>query len=150
MVLLGIAMFGGVGWAAPEVLNYSGKISVSGQPYTGQAYFKFALVNGAGTVSYWSNDGNFTTPQEPAQSVAATVSEGVYTIRLGDAALAGMQALPGQIFRDHSDAHLRIWFAQSASEPFELLSPDHAIGAVPYALNGSLAAGNSSSGNVSN
>ena len=102
-VLLGIVMFGGLGWSAPEVLNYSGKISVSGQPYTGQAYFKFALVNGAGTVSYWSNDGNFTTPQEPAQSVAATVSEGVYTIRLGDAALPGMQALPGQVFRDHSD-----------------------------------------------
>ena len=136
MVLLGLALFGGVGWAAPEVLNYSGKISVSGQPYTGQAYFKFALVNGTGTVSYWSNDGNFTDPQEPAQSVAATVSEGVYTIRLGDAALAGMQALPGQIFRDHSDAHLRIWFSQSPNGPYDLLSPDQAVGSVPYALNG--------------
>ena len=61
-----------------------------------------------------------------------------------------MQMIPDQIFKDHNDAHLRIWFAQSASGPFELLSPDQAIGAVPYALNGSLAAGNSSSGNVSN
>ena len=61
-----------------------------------------------------------------------------------------MQAIPDLIFKDHNDAHLRIWFAQSASGPFELLSPDQAIGAVPYALNTNVAAGNSSSGNVSN
>ena len=61
-----------------------------------------------------------------------------------------MQAIPDLIFKDHNDAHLRIWFAQSANGPFELLSPDQAIGAVPYALNTNVAAGNSSSGNVSN
>ena len=137
-------------WAAPQVLNYSGKISVSGQPYTGQAYFKFALINRAGTVSYWTNDGNFTLIQEPPTAVAVTLTDGVYSVPLGNASLANMQMIPDQIFKDHNDAHLRIWFAQSASGPFELLSPDQAIGAVPYALNGSLAAGNSSSGNVSN
>ena len=137
-------------WAAPQVLNYSGKISVSGQPYTGQAYFKFALINRAGTVSYWTNDGNFTLIQEPPNAVAVTLTDGVYSVPLGNASLANMQMIPDQIFKDHNDAHLRIWFAQSASGPFELLSPDQAIGAVPYALNGSLAAGNSSSGNVSN
>jgi PIN domain nuclease of toxin-antitoxin system len=50
---------------------------------------------------------------------------------LGNASLANMQAIPDLIFKDHNDAHLRIWFAQSASGPFELLSPDQAIGAVP-------------------
>ena len=54
-ILLGFAGFCQSIWSAPQVLNYSGKISVSGQPYTGQAYFKFALVNRAGTVSYWTN-----------------------------------------------------------------------------------------------
>ena len=137
-------------WAVPQVLNYSGKISVSGQPYTGQAYFKFALVNREGTVSYWTNDGNFTLIQEPPTAVSVTLTDGVYSVPLGNASLANMQMIPDQIFKDHNDAHLRIWFAQSASGPFELLSPDQAIGAVPYALNGSLAAGNSSSGNISN
>ena len=136
--------------AAPQVLNYSGKISVSGQPFTGQAYFKFALVNRAGTVSYWTNDGNFTLIQEPQAAVSATLTDGVYSIPLGNASLTNMQMIPDQIFKDHNDAHLRIWFAQSASGPFELLSPDQAIGSVPYALNGNLTAGNSSSGNVSN
>jgi hypothetical protein len=62
--------------AAPEILTYSGRLSQSGQPYSGQAHFKFALLNRTGTFSYWTNDGNFTTPQEPPQSVAATVSDG--------------------------------------------------------------------------
>ena len=149
-LLLGFAGFCQSIWAAPQVLNYSGKISVSGQPYTGQAYFKFALVNRAGTVSYWTNDGNFTLIQEPPTAVAVTLTDGIYSVPLGNASLTNMQAIPDLIFKDHNDAHLRIWFAQSASGPFELLSPDQAIGAVPYALNTNVAAGNSSSGNVSN
>jgi formylglycine-generating enzyme required for sulfatase activity len=148
--LIGFAGFCQSIWAAPQVLNYSGKISVSGQPYTGQAYFKFALVNRAGTVSYWTNDGNFTLIQEPPTAVAVTLSDGVYSVALGNASLTNMQAIHGQIFQDHNDAHLRIWFAQSANGPFDLLTPDQAIGAVPYALNTNVAAGNSSSGNVSN
>ena len=149
-LLLGFAGFCQSIWSAPQVLNYSGKISVSGQPFTGQAYFKFALVNRAGTVSYWTNDGNFTLIQVPPSAVAVTLTDGIYSVPLGNASLTNMQAIPDLIFKDHNDAHLRIWFAQSANGPFELLSPDQAIGAVPYALNGSLAAGNSSSGNVSN
>ncbi len=149
-LLLGFAGFCQSIWSAPQVLNYSGKISVSGQPYTGQAYFKFALVNRAGTVSYWTNDGNFTLIQEPPTAVAVTLTDGIYSVPLGNASLTNMQAIPDLIFKDHNDAHLRIWFAQSASGPFELLSPDQAIGSVPYALNTNVAAGNSSSGNVSN
>ena len=148
--LIGFAGLCQSAWSAPQILNYSGKISVSGQPYTGQAYFKFALVNRTGTVSYWTNDGNFTLVQQPPTAVAVTLSDGVYSVALGNASLTNMQAIPGQIFQDHNDAHLRIWFAQSASGPFDLLTPDQAIGSVPYALNGNLAAGNSSSGNVSN
>ena len=62
--------------AAPEILSYSGRITVSGQPFAGQGHFKFALVNRTGQVSYWANDGNFTVAQEPAQAVAATVTDG--------------------------------------------------------------------------
>jgi formylglycine-generating enzyme required for sulfatase activity len=148
--LIGFAGLCQSAWAAPQILNYSGKISVSGQPYTGQAYFKFALVNRTGTVSYWTNDGNFTLVQQPPTAVAVTLTDGVYSVALGNASLTNMQAIPDQIFQDHNDAHLRIWFAQSANGPFDLLTPDQAIGSVPYALNGNLAAGNSSSGNVSN
>jgi formylglycine-generating enzyme required for sulfatase activity len=140
------------GSAAPELLTYSGRLSQSDQAYTGQAHFKFALVNRNGTFSYWTNDGNFTTPQEPTQSVAVTVSNGVYSVPLGNAALAGMQALPGSIFRDHNDAHLRIWVRLGPSGNFHQLSPDQTVSSAPYALggNGAVSANPSSGGSVSN
>ena len=85
--------------SAPEILTYSGKMSVSGQPYNGTAELKIALVNRTGTFSYWTNDGNFTTPQEPAQAISVNVSNGIYTVRLGDTSITNMQALPGSYFR---------------------------------------------------
>ena len=88
LALLALCGYLQPGFAAPELLTYSGRLSQSGQPYTGQAHFKFALVNRTGTFCYWTNDGNFTTPQEPVQSVAAAVSNGVYSVQLGNAALA--------------------------------------------------------------
>ena len=104
-------------WAAPEILSYSGRSTVSGQAFSGQGHFKFALVNRAGQVSYWANDGNFTVAQEPTLPVAATVADGVYTVPLGDTSVTNMQAIPGQVFKDHNDVHLRIWFSQAANRP---------------------------------
>ena len=95
--------------AVPAVLNYAGQVAVNGQPFDGQGLFKFALVNRAGTVSYWTNDGNFTLIQEPPTAVAVTLTDGVYSVPLGDASLTNMQAIPDLIFKDHNDAHLRIW-----------------------------------------
>ena len=138
--------------AAPEILSYSGKMSVSGQPYNGTAELKIALVNRTGTFSYWTNDGNFTTPQEPAQAVSVNVANGIYTVRLGDTSITNMQALPGSVFKDHNDAHLRIWIRLGSTGNFDLLSPDQAISSAPYSLggNGSVSASPSSGGSVSN
>ena len=138
--------------AAPEILSYSGKMSVSGQPYNGTAELKIALVNRSGTFSYWTNDGNFTTPQEPAQAVSVNVANGIYTVRLGDSTISNMQALPGSVFKDHNDAHLRIWIRLGSTGNFDLLSPDQTISSAPYSLggNGSLSASASSGGSVSN
>ena len=138
--------------SAPEILTYSGKMSVSGQPYNGTAELKIALVNRTGTFSYWTNDGNFTTPQEPAQAISVNVSNGIYTVRLGDTSITNMQALPGSVFQDHNDAHLRIWIRLGSTGNFEMLSPDQAISSAPYSLggNGSLNASPSSGGSVSN
>ena len=138
--------------AAPEILSYSGKMSVSGQPYNGTAELKIALVNRTGTFSYWTNDGNFTTPQEPAQAVSVNVANGIYTVRLGDTSITNMQALPASVFKDHNDAHLRIWIRLGSTGNFDLLSPDQTISSAPYSLggNGSLNASASSGGSVSN
>ncbi len=41
--------------SAPTVVSYQGQVTVSGAPYSGTGYFKFAVVNAAGDASYWSN-----------------------------------------------------------------------------------------------
>jgi hypothetical protein len=38
--------------AVPTVVSYQGKVTISGQPYNGAGYFKFAILNQAGTTSY--------------------------------------------------------------------------------------------------
>ena len=138
--------------AAPEVLTYSGRLTSSGTPYSGSAQFKFALVDRTGNFSYWSNHGQFSNPQEPSAFVTVTVNDGIYSVKLGDTSLQNMQVLSGSIFRDHNDAHLRIWVRLGSSGAFEMLSPDQPVTSVPYSLggNGILAANPSSGGSVSN
>ena len=117
---------------APTVVSYQGQVAVSGIPYTGAGYFKFAVVNAAGDTTYWSNDGTSSGGSEPAVAVQLAVSNGLFSVLLGDTALANMTALPAAAFAD-TDRALRVWFSSDGSS-FTLLSPDRRIAAVPYAL----------------
>ncbi len=47
---------------SPTVVSYQGEVRVSGTPYAGDGFFKFAVVNSAGDTTYWSNDGSNTGP----------------------------------------------------------------------------------------
>src|SRR4051812_44190781 len=67
----------------PGVLDYQGRIDVNGTPFTGSGHFKFALVDAAGSVTYWSNDGTSVAGGEPTADVTVTVSAGLYSIALG-------------------------------------------------------------------
>jgi large repetitive protein len=116
----------------PRFLTYSGRITVDGEPFTGVGQFKFAFVNGDGSQTYWRHDGN-ATGGEPASGLSIDVSQGVYSIRLGDSAITGMAPLAPEVFRGRSDARLRIWFARPGGS-YELLSPDQPVSAVPYAF----------------
>jgi hypothetical protein len=118
----------------PAVISYQGQVVVSGSPYEGNGYFKFAIVNLAGTTTYWSNDGTSSGGNEPGGAVQLTVSDGLFSVLLGDTTLAGMtQALTATVF-NQADRYLRVWFSTSASDPFSPLIPDTRIAAVPYAL----------------
>jgi hypothetical protein len=119
---------------APPVVSYQGRVVVSGTPYTGTGYLKFAVVNQAGSSSYWSNDGTSTNGSEPGASVALSVTGGLFNVLLGDTTLPGMtRALTPTVFSG-VDRALRVWFASSGAGPFTRLSPDRRIAAVPYAL----------------
>jgi hypothetical protein len=145
LALLGGAALVAVTWAAPgnaplaqggapAVVSYQGEVRVGGAPYTGNGYFKFAVVNAAGNAAYWSNDGTSAGGGEPTAAVQLAVSEGLFSVLLGDTTLGGMtQALTADVF-SQPDRYLRGWFSASVGGPFSQLTPDTRIAAVPYAL----------------
>ena len=155
VLILALALLGGTAlvamtWAAPgaaplaqggapAVVAYQGEVRVSDTPYTGTGYFKFAVVNAAGDTAYWSNDGTSTGGGEPTAAVGLAVSDGLFSLLLGNTALGGMtQALAADVF-SQPDRYLRVWFS-SDDITFSQLTPDTRIAAVPYALQAQEAA----------
>ena len=127
------------GVTAQTPLGYQGRILVGGSPHNGNGYFKFALVSTGATETLWSNDGTgLGTPGgQPGSAVQLTVSNGLYRALLGS---APMTTVPTDVFSNHDDVHLRVWFGTAPAGPFELLSPDQRLTAVGYALNAKKAA----------
>ena len=116
----------------PQLLNYQGRVKVSGADFTGTGLFKFALVSGAGSTSYWSNDGTSVTGSQPAAAVSLPVQAGHYQVLLGDATVPGMTALSAGIF-SQPEVRLRVWFSDGVNG-WQQLTPDQRIAAVGYAL----------------
>ncbi len=123
---------------APTVVSYQGRVQVDGAPFTGTGYFKFAVVNAAGNITYWSNDGTGSGGSEPTNAVQLSVSNGLFTVLLGDTSL-GMTQLTANVFSGY-DRYLRVWFRAGPSGAFTRLTPDTRIAAVPYALQAQHAA----------
>ncbi|MES2706765.1 MAG: galactose oxidase [Verrucomicrobiota bacterium] len=116
----------------PQILNYQGKIKVSGNDFTGSGQFKFALVNAAGNQSYWSSDGTTTNGTEPASAVTLPVQAGLYSVLLGDTTVPQMAALPPGVF-GHDDVRLRVWFSDGVNG-WQQMTPDQRVAAVGYAM----------------
>ena len=120
------------GAAVPQLLNHQGRIAVAGVNFNGSGQFKFALVDATGLITYWSNDGTNNANTEPTSPVTLAVTKGLYSVLLGDTALANMTALPTTAL-DHADVRLRVWF-NDGSHDFQQISPDQRLAATPYAM----------------
>ena len=120
------------GAAVPQLLNHQGRIAVAGVNFNGSGQFKFALVDATGLITYWSNDGTNNANTEPTSPVTLAVTKGLYSVLLGDTALANMTALPTTAL-DHADVRLRVWFNDGTHE-FQQISPDQRLAATPYAM----------------
>jgi len=91
------------------------------------------VVDGAGTATYWSNDGKSTGAGEPLAGVPLDVQKGLFSVLLGDTSLAGMtQPLSADVFSS-GERYLRVWFSATLNN-YTQLSPDQRIASVPYAL----------------
>src|ERR1051325_1938146 len=111
----------------PGIITYQGRITSGGANFNGMGQFKFALVSAPnpGVTTFWSNDGSSVGGSEPSGALAMSVTDGAFTVLLGDAALANMQPIAGSVF-DNPDVRLRIWFNDGVNG-FAGLSPDQRI-----------------------
>ncbi len=116
----------------PQLLNYQGRVAVGAVNFQGSGQFRFALVNAAGNVTYWSNDGTSVNGSQPAAAVTLAVTKGLYSVQLGDTSLANMTAIPNNVF-NNADVRVRVWFNDGVNGT-ELLSPDQRISSVGYAM----------------
>lgn len=105
--LLLLAM-SGAGAESPAVLNYQGSISVNGKPFTGAGYFTFLIADLAGTVLWASGKLDDARPL-PAGVLRLLVTNGVYSVKLGDAA-AGMPPLDAAVLARSAEPKLRVRF----------------------------------------
>ena len=115
----------------PTMISYQGRVQMNNTNFGGTGQFKFALVNGAGNVTFWSNDGSSVGGAQPAAAVSLSVANGLVMTVLGDSTLANMTALPASAFVNN-DVRLRVWFNGGAG--FQQLTPDQRIVSVGYAL----------------
>ena len=121
--------------AVPAVVSYQGQIVLSGQPYNGSGYFKFAIIDKAATKTFWSNDGTSTVANMPVTALTLTVSAGQFNVYFGD---TGQSPLSAAVFNG-ADRYLRVWFGTNTST-FTQLSPDQRIASTPFALQAQEAA----------
>lgn len=120
-----------VGAQVPQLINYQGRVVQGGTNFNGTGSFKFALVNAAGNVTFWSNDGTSAAGSQPTAAISLSVVNGLYAVLLGDATIPNMTVIPSTVF-NNADVRLRVWF--NGGPGFQLLSPDQRIAAVGYAL----------------
>ncbi len=116
----------------PQLLNYQGRVVVGSTNFNGTGAFKFALMNNANGQTLWSNDNTSANGSEPTDSVSLTVSNGLYSVLLGDTSLTNMTAVPPSVF-NNTDVRLRVWF-DDGSHGSQQLTPDQRIAAVGYAV----------------
>jgi formylglycine-generating enzyme required for sulfatase activity len=110
-------------WSANPV-PYSGKVSIGGVNYHGDANFTFALQDRNGTTP-WRNGAS------KDESIKVNIRNGRYTVLLGG---QGMNPLPPQLFLDYDELYLKVLFDNGDGSGLRHLTPDQRITATPRAL----------------
>src|ERR1039457_6723686 len=82
-------------------------------------------------TSFWSNDGTSSAGSEPASAVSVAVTNGLFTVVLGDTTQANMTAMAAALFTQ-PNLQLRIWFNDGVNGS-AALSPVQSLTSVPYA-----------------
>lgn len=116
----------------PGLIPYQGRVQVAGVNVTGTADFKFALVSADGATTFWSNDGTSVGGVEPSSAVSLPVSNGLFSLLLGDVTLANMTSVPPSALAA-DDVRLAVWVKPTGQPAFAALGAVR-LGAAPFAL----------------
>ena len=117
----------------PQQINHQGVVSVDGERFDGNGLFRFAIVDPDTGINLWSNDGSITDAVGgvPTDAVSLPVTNGVYSVGLGDTSLPNMtDQIAPSVFAGNN-AVLRIWF-DDGENGNQQLTPDHKLTTVPY------------------
>jgi hypothetical protein len=82
-------------------------------------------------TTYWSNDGTGVAGGEPTASIGVGVTNGLFTIGLGDTTIPNMTAISASLF-SQPNLQLQIWFSDGV-KGFAVLSPLQNLTTAPYA-----------------
>lgn len=130
LLLLPATLFADV----PKTINHQGLVTVNGTRFNGTGHFRFAIFDPDTGVNYWTNDNTSVPgPGIPTSAVNITVTDGVYSVLLGDTSLSNMTPiqLPTLGAPGAENARLRIWFDDGVNGN-QQLTPDHPLAASPY------------------
>jgi N-acetylneuraminic acid mutarotase len=134
--LVGVVLLALAGGASaqqvPALLSYQGRLLVGATVFDGPGDFKFALINGDGSRTFWRNTPDLDGDGQPDHAVSLTLRRGLYSVLLGDTTLPNMAPLPSELFTNNA-VYLRVWFNDGVNG-FELLAPDERVASVGYAL----------------
>jgi hypothetical protein len=134
-----VTVWGGGGSGATATATVSGGSVISINPVTaGSGYTALPTVLIAPPpadvcyTTYWSNDGSSVGGSEPALAVSVPVSNGLFTVSLGDAILVNMGSIDPSVFAQPS-LQLRIWFNDGV-QGSKAMSPVQSLTPAPYAV----------------
>jgi Chaperone of endosialidase len=90
-------------------------------------------------TTYWSNDGTSADGSEPSAAVSVAVSNGLFTVVLGNTTQPNMMAISASLF-NQPNLQLRIWFNDGVNG-FAALDPAQNLTPAPYATFANLVNG---------
>jgi hypothetical protein len=116
-------------------MHHQGRIVVNGENFNGTGYFKF-YIGSLDDQFEWSNDNSSLGSDEPNTAVPVTVTNGHYSVPLGDTTFhANMNnPIPASGFADKDELYLHVWFSTDNST-FERLLPDRRLATSAYAFS---------------
>ena len=119
----------------PKTISYQGHVEVDGEAFTGEGQFKFAIVDDGPLSPFtsWTNDGTGREGSEPMSAVPLTVTEGAFSVLLGEEQ-PGMTEEISHLSFEGPKRILRVWFSHDGGANFEELLPPSRLSSVPFAM----------------